>query len=289
VVGVIQLSKFAIDMILSCQQLTKLGAFVALLLSACSTTPGRSPFPTPPPPLPAETATPLPSPVAASPSPKPTVPINAYQKGMDKAASATTLARDAQTPEDWKLVITQWERAISFLKSVPRDNPNYPKAQKLLPDYQQQLANARQQAKTNPRQTTTVAQKPSEGGIPLFVTSDNANAIEAMNTLNQKQTEFFNQKKRFASNLAELGSGVVPENPSYSYTTRGDEKQAISTAIAKRDGLPSYTAAVFMVKDGNNNLLLSIVCASQQSSKVAPALPRVDGKQLKCGNGSSSV
>ncbi|WP_421658304.1 type IV pilin-like G/H family protein [Leptothermofonsia sp. ETS-13] len=276
-------------MTLSRHQLAKLGAFTALLLSACSKAANRSPFPTPPPPLPAETATPLPSPVVASPSPTPTVPIDAYQKGTDKAASATTLARDAQTPEDWKLVITQWERAIAFLKSVPRTNPDYPKAQKLLRDYQQQLANARQRAKTNPRQTTTVAKEPSVGGIPLLATSDNATAIEAMNTLNQKQTEFFNQKKRFASNLAELGSRVVPENPSYLYSTRGDERQAISTAIAKRDGLPSYTAAVFLVKDGNNNLSLSIVCASQQSSKVAPALPRVDGKQLKCGDGSSSV
>lgn len=288
--------------------LTKLGAIAPLLLLfACSSTTPQSSLPTPPPPLPVETATPSPRAITARPSPKstaavganpsgsgngqPTPSVDTLPRGIDIATSASALARDAQTPEDWKLVITQWQRAIASLKAVPKTSPDHKAAQKLLPTYQQQLATAQQRAKNNPQQTSTVAKgKPQEGGIPLFASANGSAAAEsAIATLNQQQSTFFNQQKRFATNLTELGKPVTTDTPSYTLSTSGDETRSVSTAIAQRDGLPSYTGAVYILKEGDKNVPLSIVCASQQNSKTAPATPTLSGNQLTCPSGSAPV
>lgn len=283
---------------------TKWGAIASLLLlGACSSQTSRSPYPTPPPPLPVETARPSPRPAAPAHSPESTVPatsnstnaeeaqpsspVDTLPRGIDIATSAASLARDAQTPEDWKLVITQWQRAIAALKGIPKTSSDYTTAQKLLPTYQQQLATAQQRAKNSPQRLPTVAKgQPQEGGIPLFASGNGAAAAEsAMAALNQQQIDFFNQQKRFAASLAELGK-VTAATPGYTLSTNGNENRAVSTAIAQREGLPSYTGAVYMVKQGDQNLPVSIICASQQNSKTAPEIPSLNGQELTCPGGS---
>lgn len=261
----------------------------ALVLSACSNAAQRSPFPTPPPPLPAETTRPTPAPEVVNPSPTPTVPVDTYERGLDKAASATTLARDAQTPEDWKLVISQWQRSIEFLKAVPKNNPDYKAAQKLLPGYQQQLAIAQQRAKYNPRQTTVARGKTETGGIPLLASSDGAAATGNISSINQQQIDFFTQNKKFANSLTELRSSVPSETPSYNYTTSGDAKRAITVAIAKRDGLPSYTGIVYIVTNGNTSTPVTGICATQQNSRTPPGVPALNGTTITCPGGSSPI
>jgi hypothetical protein len=271
--------------ILSIQAVYKLVlAIAALQMSACSVS-----QPPPTTPLPSPIA--LPTPVATSPTPQPTVLGNPFQKGTDKASSAKALAQDAQTPEDWNLVVIQWQRAIAFMKEVPRSSPNYASAQKLLATYQQELGRAQQIAKRGGRRSTVVAKDTSKGGIPLIVSAAGTDAPNAITLLNQQQIEFFTKQKRFAANLAELNSPIATDNPSFNYNTVGTGRnRAISTAIAKQDGLTSYTGAVFVVKDEkNNDTTVAIACVTAQPSKRPPAVPQLEGKEAKCPAGSSRL
>lgn len=260
-------------------------AGAALQMSACSVSqpPPTNSLPSPIAP---------PTPVTTSPAPQPTVLGNPFQKGTDKATSARALAQDAQTPEDWNLVVIQWQRAIAFMKEVPRSDRNYASAQKLLTTYQQELGRAQQIAKRGGRSRSTVVVKDnSKGGIPLIVAAAGTDAPNAITTLNQQQIEFFTKQKRFAANLNELNSPISTDNPSFTYSTVGTGRsRAISTAIAKQDGLTSYIGAVFVVKDEkNNDTTVTIACVTAQPSKRPPALPQLEGKEAKCPAGSSKL
>jgi hypothetical protein len=276
-------------MTFSLQQLFKLTALVTTLLMAACSNNSRSFSSAPSPQLPLETATISPSSVSSSPSPQ-TVPANAFQQGVDKAASAATLAHDAQTPEDWQLVILQWQQAISVLKSVPRTNPNYKSAQKLLPTYQQQLANAQQRKKSNFRQAPALVKgNSSEGGIPLLASNSGAIAVSEIKNLNQLQISYFSNRKRFANSLSELGNPASNAASDYTYATRGNSQQAISTAFAKTGGNANYIGAVYILKEGANDLPVSIVCTNQQDPTKPLGIPKLTGKEVKCSDGSSPI
>ncbi|UBF28157.1 type IV pilin-like G/H family protein [Kovacikia minuta CCNUW1] len=258
------------------------------------------------------------SPGTASPSPQPTIPGDPFQKGIDKATSAKVLAQDGQTPEDWNLVITQWQRAIAFMKTVPRSSRTYASAQKLLPTYQAELARAQQIAKRGGRNPSSrIAKDNSKGGIPLIVSAGGTDADGATTiaSLNQQQIDFFTRQKRFAANLPELNSSFPGNNPSYVYRTSGvGNNRAISTAIAKQDGLNSYIGAVFVVRDAKNNdrknnngknndgknspennnetpdeTIVAIACVTAQPSKTPPTIPQLQGKEARCPAGSSKL
>lgn len=97
------------------------------------------------------------------------------EQAEDKAVSAANLAESAQSKEDWALVIAQWKKAIDTLKPIGSSAGAQKSAvQQKLSDYQRNLANAQQQAKTNPRQIQA-DEKPSENGIPLIITSGEDN------------------------------------------------------------------------------------------------------------------
>ncbi len=245
-----------------------------------------------------------PSPLAGSPAPTPIVVGDPFAKGVDKAASATSLAQSAQTAEDWKLVLTQWQRAIAFMQAVPPSSPNHAAAQKLLASYQQNLARAQQQAKRGGTSQSLVAAKGSsaEGGTPLIAggqssanpdtTKETATtAIATVNALLQQQTEFFAREKRFAATLAELGGSIPADTPNYGYSTSVlQSKQAIAIATAKQEGLPSYTGTLLSVKDDKNNeTTVSTLCATSKPSKTPPGTPQLVGKEVQCPSGASKV
>ncbi|WP_181357324.1 type IV pilin-like G/H family protein [Stenomitos frigidus] len=269
---------------------------IAITLAACNTS---RPF---------VTASPSPdilssSPVASSPSPTPTTG-DPFAKGVDKAASATSLAQSAQTPEDWNLVLAQWQRAIAFMKAVPPTSPNRAAAQALLAKYQQNLARAQQQAKQGGPSSVTVARKDGQEGVPLIAGGQPSaspdipkNAVATMeapvtiSALLQQQAEFFAKQKRFAANLAELGTNIPGATLNYTYSTSGAQsKQATATATAKQGDLPSYTGAVFAVKDNkNNNQTVATICFSSTPPKTPPPPPQLVGKDAQCPTGSSKM
>lgn len=82
----------------------------------------------------------------------------------DKAVSASSLSKVAQSKDDWKLVIDRWKLAINILKPAAQ----IPRIRKQLSEYESNLANAQVQAKTNPRQIEA-AERSTSNGIPLTV------------------------------------------------------------------------------------------------------------------------
>ncbi len=94
------------------------------------------------------------------------------RQAEDKAISAENLAQSAQSREDWNLVINQWNRAIALLPPLAATGAQKANVQQKRADYQSKLADARQKAKTNPRQLVTGGSQPTGKGVPLIVAPD---------------------------------------------------------------------------------------------------------------------
>lgn len=80
----------------------------------------------------------------ASPSPVPM--LDPFESALDRAASAASIGASAQSQDDWKLVVSQWQEAIALLKKVPNSSPYQLLVKEKISEYQQQLAYARKQA-----------------------------------------------------------------------------------------------------------------------------------------------
>lgn len=265
---------------------------IAIILTGCRSSSQAPVAPTP------AISIELPKSTVSRPSPASTALSNPFERGVDKAASATNLAQTAQTAEDWKLVIEQWQRAIAFMKAVPSSSPNRAAAQRLLEQYQDSLAQSQVQAKRG-GPSRTVPQAADDGnGVPFIVgASPQASeppgsqvAITIISTLNQRQSDFFAKQKRFASSLKEL-EGVPAESGGYTYrTTVVSPSQVISTATPRQNGQPSYTGAVVVVQgEKDTPTLATAICVTQQPAKAPPSAPVLVAQELRCPAGTKSV
>lgn len=98
----------------------------------------------------------------ATPINQPTInPKDAYERAMDAAYSAETMAESAQSAGDWQLVITRWQEAIGLLKRVPSSSSYHAIAQPKITQYQRNLGVAQQKA------TRSGSSAPSTTEIPL--------------------------------------------------------------------------------------------------------------------------
>jgi hypothetical protein len=201
--------------------------------------------------------------------------------------------------EDWKLVFTQWQQAITFMQAVPKTSPNYKAAQRLLLDYRQALSRAQQLAKQGERQPPPPITTAEEGGIPFIAGGQNrraspqatspTEALDVIRGLNQQQISFFSQQKRFAASLPELGSKIPADTPTYAYNTIAlQPAQSLSTAVAKQDKLSSYSGAVFVVGEGEKSTTVAIVCRSNKPSRTPPT-PVLEDNEPACPEGASRV
>jgi clan AA aspartic protease (TIGR02281 family) len=164
-------------------------------LTACSTAPppiSIAPLPVASPPTPSPTS------IAASPSPEipanlmaAPVADNSYQDALVAAKAAQTISGSALTKEDWTLVTNQWQDALKFLQSVPKNSPNYRQAINLLPRYQQSLSQARQKSATfrEPAQKVELSllsvENSNSFSIPIIKKLDNIPVVEV--TFNGQQ------------------------------------------------------------------------------------------------------
>ncbi|MBG1265828.1 hypothetical protein [Nostoc sp. WHI] len=97
-------------------------------------------------PITSKIATQIPSkPVLVTPSPViselPTVLLqtDTFREAVNKAINAAKLTQSAKYPDDWKIVMSEWEAAIALMKSVPSFSPNYVVAQQKITEYQRNL------------------------------------------------------------------------------------------------------------------------------------------------------
>jgi len=100
----------------------------------------------------------LPVPPTATPSPVVKVD-NSYGQAIAQAMSAANLVQSASSQDDWKLVVSRWQKSISLLKSIAKADPNYAKAQTKAVEYQKNLAYA-QVRMGKPGQSAVVAVAP---------------------------------------------------------------------------------------------------------------------------------
>ncbi len=81
---------------------------------------------------------------SVSESEKSTKKVDSFEAATKKADSALRLMKIAQSPEEWTLVVNQWEDAIALMKEVPARHPNYGLATQKVRDYQLHLQFAKQ-------------------------------------------------------------------------------------------------------------------------------------------------
>lgn len=78
---------------------------------------------------------------------KPAAPkSDPYQLAVERASSAYTIGKSAQSKDDWRLVAKRWQQAIDLMKTVPVSNPHHAQAKQKLGQYQRNLTFAQQQA-----------------------------------------------------------------------------------------------------------------------------------------------
>ena len=100
---------------------------------------------------------------ARKPASSPTPQSDSFLQAIDSAISAATLTQSAVSKDDWKLIVSQWQRAISLLKFLPTSHPKRVLANQKIVEYQRNLAYAQQQAarvskpNTSPSTTAPVA------------------------------------------------------------------------------------------------------------------------------------
>lgn len=92
---------------------------------------------------------------------------------------------------------------------------------------------------------------------------------------------------RFTNNLGELKTNL-PDSPNEHQlqVLEASEDKAIVVAIAKQDGIFSYTGAVY-AQDAS--LPVSTICKSNEPTKTPPGTPTLKGATIICAQGSTLV
>ena len=162
-----------------------------LLNTACSvpqTTIVATPSPQPLPPVSEVAAT-----VQSIPQPVKQNDEQLYQSALTKADAAKAIGQSAASKDDWFLVANNLQDSVEILKSIDPTSPEHNLAIKVLPEYEQQLASARQKAANfiskpaqNPVSTNQISSSSSLdtftipiqrklGGVPLIEVTFNDN------------------------------------------------------------------------------------------------------------------
>ncbi len=152
-----QLKLIMLQSFLSRATLIFLSSALAVLCVACSedkrnTATGGNEQPTPIGDLASVQPTVKPVTPAATPKAQP-LPSESepslFEMGRDKAVGAWSISQSAQSPEDWNLVVSQYQEAITLMRKVRRQSVEFAIAQTKITEYRRQIRYARQQA--NPR------------------------------------------------------------------------------------------------------------------------------------------
>jgi predicted aspartyl protease len=125
---------------------------------------------------------------AAKPTPKSAAkpkPSANYKLALDKADAAQNISQSAQSPEDWNLVVSQWEQAVNLLKKVPANDPNKKLVSQKLTAYQASLATARTRADRS-GQVSGATLDPMVAVDPLVTVAP----IEGAGAINQVQIKY---------------------------------------------------------------------------------------------------
>ncbi|MDJ0692932.1 MAG: retropepsin-like aspartic protease [Mastigocoleus sp. MO_167.B18] len=87
--------------------------------------------------------------------------LGLLEQALDKAANASNIGHTAQSRDDWRLVVTQYQDAIALLNQVRRQSINYTMAQIKIAEYQQQIQYAQKQARLMQSRDVVVSRSPT--------------------------------------------------------------------------------------------------------------------------------
>jgi hypothetical protein len=110
----------------------------------------------------------FPSPFSSAASPaSPSSASDPIVDAEDAAQGAIALTQSAVSPEDWRMVVQQWQRAIALLESIPKSDPQKTAIQDKLAGYKQNLAYAQQQAQNKNARASQSSNPPRSGIIAV--------------------------------------------------------------------------------------------------------------------------
>lgn len=112
-------------------------------------------------------------------------------------------------------------------------------------------------------------------------------AKTSISTILKAQKAFYTEENSFTSDFNALDVPIPDEFDEYRLRIiEADASKAIVTATAKKDGLASFSGAVFTDKVDS---FVQGVCKSDQFSKQPPDAPRLKALAVNCGSGASVV
>lgn len=92
---------------------------------------------------------------------------------------------------------------------------------------------------------------------------------------------------RFTSNLKELQTDLPGSASEYQLQVlEANEEKAVVVAIAKQNGIFSYTGAVYAQEA---SIPISTICKSNEPTKTPPGAPQLKGSTIVCAQGSTVV
>jgi len=65
-----------------------------------------------------------------------------WTEALEYGSKAAQMAQSAQSNDDWQLVVTRWDRAITLLGKIPQEHTDFQKAQEKISEYRANLAQA---------------------------------------------------------------------------------------------------------------------------------------------------
>ncbi|HAT13559.1 MAG TPA: hypothetical protein DCS91_08310 [Microcoleaceae bacterium UBA11344] len=100
------------------------------------------------------------------------------------------------------------------------------------------------------------------------------------------QTDFYNNKNRFASNWEELGQSATnfPQDQFHQLDIQGDATKASLTARSKREDIKSYRLTIFVKDKGK---FIQGICETDKPSRTPPEMPQLVNGKFQCPPGSS--
>lgn len=92
---------------------------------------------------------------------------------------------------------------------------------------------------------------------------------------------------RFTTNLQKLESDSPKDSGEFQLQVlEANESKAIVAAIAKQNGIFSYTGAVYAQ---NASIPVSAICKSNEPTKTPPGTPKLKGSTIVCAQGSTVI
>ncbi len=121
--------------------------------------------------------------------------LGLLEQALDKAANASNIGHTAQSRDDWRLVVTQYQDAIALLNQVRRQSINYTMAQIKIAEYQQQIQYAQKQARLMQPRNVVVSRSPTPmSGVAGFNIPQVISETKKKSSLTTSEASSFKEK-----------------------------------------------------------------------------------------------